>query len=249
MALTGGGTGTSGVVVASPSTDPSQEIGDPLDPAAGGGRGSLGRDGRLGRGARPGDDRRPAAPRSDLFLAVLILVVALLATGIVYVSLTGRQADPVAAVRHREARPAATPRRPHRRRRRVPESGARPRRVRRRRSRWTASSTASSSATTPCAPEEPECWGGCRTSATCRWWPPRSTAPTRIRSRPSSPSQLGSQPRTQSDLEKTPAIQALCTKEVLNQRLVEWADRRDRGRSSRSRTRCSPRPTTSAAAW
>ena len=65
MALTGGSKPTSGVVVASPSTDPSQEIGDPLAPPAG--RAGDRSDGQahLGRGAPSGDDRGSAAPRSD----------------------------------------------------------------------------------------------------------------------------------------------------------------------------------------
>ena len=149
-----------------------------------------------------------------LFLAVLILVVALLATGIVYVSLTGRQADPI-AVPSPAARAGTLLGGSH-----SHEPRARPRRrTRPRRSWWTASSTAVSSATTPCAPKNPSAGGVCRTSATCPWWRPRSTATDPHPFQTFVAVQLDSQPRTQSDLEKTPAIQALCTKDVLNQRL------------------------------
>ncbi len=96
MALTGGGKPTSGVVVASPSTDPSQEIGDPLAPSAG--RPGDRSDGQAHLAEELRQETTGDRQRRDrtLFLAVLILVVALLATGIVYVSLTGRQADPIA---------------------------------------------------------------------------------------------------------------------------------------------------------
>ena len=149
-----------------------------------------------------------------LFLAVLILVVALLGTGIVYVSLTGRQADPVAVPSPAGGTGAAS---------------ATP-------SPTTPSPTPSEEVPTPdlvdgffdCSelgydavcPEEPECWGSVQnfgdvpvvaTPIDCTDPHPFQTFVA---------VQLDSQPRTQSGLEKTPAIRALCTREVLNQRLA-----------------------------
>ena len=68
-------------------------------------------------------------------------------------------------------------------------------------------------------PEEPECWGSLQnfgdvpvvaTPIDCTEPHPFQTFVA---------VQLDSPPRTQSDLEKTPAIRALCTRDVLNQRL------------------------------
>ena len=145
---------------------------------------------------------------------MLILVVVLLASGIVYISLTGRQADPIA----------------------VPSPGGAGTGT------LSASPTPSSASPSPSedspspelvdgfldcgelgydavCPEEPECWGSLQnfgdvpvvaTPIDCTDPHPFQTFVA---------VQLDSQPRTQSGLEKAPAIQALCTREVLNQRL------------------------------
>ena len=214
MALTGGGTGASGVVVASPATDPSQEIADPVGPAHGqpdhgsGGRGREGEElSRETTGERQRRDR-------TLFLAVVILVVVLVATGIVYVTLTGRQADPIAVPSPGGAQSAS------------PSAAPTP----------TSASPSPSDAPSPelvdgfldCSelgydavcPEEPECWGSLQnfgdvpvvaTPIDCTDPHPFQTFVA---------VQLDTQPRTQSGLEKSAAIQALCTTEVLNQRLA-----------------------------
>jgi serine/threonine protein kinase len=214
MALTGGGKGASGVVVASPATDPAQDPGAALDPPSG--RTGDRSDGQADRAEELPRETTGDRQRRDrtLFLAVLILVVALLGTGIVYVSLTGRQADPVAVPSPAGGTGAgsATP------------------------SPTTPSPTPSEEVPTPelvdgffdCSelgydavcPEEPECWGSLQnfgdvpvvaTPIDCTDPHPFQTFVA---------VQLPSQPRTQSDLEKTPAIRALCTREVLNQRLA-----------------------------
>jgi len=212
MALTGGGTGTSGVVVASPSTDPSQEIGDPLDPASG--RPGDRSDGRADSAEELARETTGERQRRDrtLFLAVLILVIALLATGIVYVSLTGRQADQVAVPSPTGTQTSAAAPSP------------------------TAASPSPSASPTPSAiegfvscaqlgedvlcPDEPECWGGVAgvgdvpvlaTPIDCDQSHPLQTFVA---------VQLPEQPRTQSELQNNPRIKALCTTAVLNSRLA-----------------------------
>jgi hypothetical protein len=165
MALTGGGKPTGGVVVASPTTDPSQEIGDPLTPPSGQAGDSSDGPALLAEELGQETGNRQRRDRT-LFLAVLILVAR-------------RIRSPC---RHREVPGQGLSRRLPLPRVRAPPR----RRTRLRRSWWTASSTAVSSATTRCAPRNPSAGGVCRTSATSRWWRRRSTAPTRIRSRPSS---------------------------------------------------------------
>jgi serine/threonine protein kinase len=214
MALTGGGTGTSGVIVASPSTDPSREVGESLEPPSG--RSGDHSDGQAQPAEKLAQETTGDRQRRDrtLFLAVLVLVVALLAAGIVYVSLTGRQADPIAVPSPGGAGTGTQSASP------TPTS---------------ASPSPSEDSPTPelvdgfldcgelgydaVCPEEPECWGSLQnfgdvpvvaTPIDCTDPHPFQTFVA---------VQLDSQPRTQSALEKTPAIQALCTKQVLNQRL------------------------------
>jgi serine/threonine protein kinase len=215
MALTGGGKGTSGVVVASPATDPSQEIGDsqeighPVAPSpeqpdhGSGGREVLSQE---TTGERRRRDR-------TLFLAVVLLVVVLVASGIVYVTLTGRQADPIAVPPPGGAQSAS------------PSAVLTP---------TSSSPSPSQDEPTPVdgfldcnelgydavCPDEPECWGSLQnfgdvpvvaTPIDCTDPHPFQTFVA---------VQLDTQPRTQSGLEKSPAIRALCTREVLNQRLA-----------------------------
>jgi serine/threonine protein kinase len=216
MALTGGGTGVSGVVVANPSNDPPHEagagdafVGPPED------RSGDRTDGGEDRSRETTGDRSTRRRDQNLFLAVLILVVALLATGIVYISLTGRQGDPVTAPS--PGGPGTEPTAA------VPSPAA--------------STSPSEDSPSPelvdgfldcdelgddaVCPEEPECWGSLQnfgdvpvvaTPIDCTDPHPFQTFVA---------VQLPSQPRTQSDLEESPAIQALCTKDVLNQRLAE----------------------------
>lgn len=217
MALTGGGTGATGVVVASPSTDPSQAVGDPLESRVGEGDGS---GGRVGAGAgeelsqETTGDRDTRRRDQTLFLAVLVLVVVLLAAGIVYVSLTGREADPVAVpspgggTGATSAVPSPTVSSPS-----PSEDSPSPELV----DGFVDCSEVGDDAV---CPEEPECWGSLQnfgdvplvaTPIDCTDPHPFQTFVA---------VQLDTQPRTQSGLEKTPAIQALCTREVLNQRLA-----------------------------
>ena len=213
MALTGGGTGASGVVVASPSTDPSQEIGDPLGPPSGRSGDSDGRAQRAEELARETTGDRRRRDRT-LFLAVLILVVALLATGIVYLSLAGRQADPIAVpspggtgIGTLSAAPTPTSSSPS-----PSEDSPSPELV-------DGFLDCSELGYDAVCPEEPECWGSLQNFGDV------PVVATPIDCTDSHPFQtfvavqLDSQPRTQSDLEKAPAIRALCTRKVLNQRL------------------------------
>ncbi|HEY5979412.1 MAG TPA: serine/threonine-protein kinase [Microlunatus sp.] len=207
LALTGGGAGTSGAVVAaSPGTDPDA---DGLDERPSGLTGvnlseEEGRDAITARAAR----RRSRA----WFGGVLVLVVALLATGIIYVSLTSGQQDPIA----------------------VPAGGATTAV-----SPSPTASTAAPSASEPSpppqvvdgfvacgqleealCPTEPECWGGLQnlenvpvvaTPIDCDQSHPYQTFVA---------VQLPNQPRTQSELEADPRIKALCSRAVLNRRLA-----------------------------
>ena len=247
MALTGGGTGASGVVVASPSTDPSQEVGDPRAPVGPAGDRSGGRaDAGEELSRETTGDRSTRRRDRTLFLAVLILVVALLATGIVYVSLTGRAGGP--------GRRAVTGRCGHRGRRprcRVPRREPVP--VGR-----THPSPEPVDGFVDCAqlgddavcPDEPECWGG---SAELRRRP-RGGDPDRLHRLAPFPdlrrrAAAAASPARSPSWRTIPRSRRCARRTVLNQRLADRAGRRAAGRSSRSRTRCSPRPTTSAAAW
>ena len=160
--------------------------------------------------------RRPRRGKRDrvLFVAVLILVVALLTSGIVYISMTSRQANPVAVPS--AGGPSLSP------------TAAVP-------SPSSPSPSASASPTPEmvdgfanCAqfgynavcPVVPECWGGLLGLTDV------PVVATPIECSDSHPYQtfiavqLPEAPRTQSELENAPAIKALCTKAVLNRRLA-----------------------------
>ncbi|HEY5785895.1 MAG TPA: serine/threonine-protein kinase [Microlunatus sp.] len=216
MALTGGGKGAGGVVVASPSPDPAQEPGEALEPSFGaeGDRS----DGRVLVGEELSRETTADRGKRDraLFVAVLILVIALLTSGIVYLSMTSRQADPVAIPSPGGPGGSATAASPS------PSSPS--------------PSPSASVSPTPqvpdgfanCAqfgynavcPVVPECWGGLLGLTDV------PVVATPIECTDSHPYQtfiavqLPSPPRTQSELENAPAIKALCTKAVLNRRLA-----------------------------
>lgn len=172
-------------------------------------REELGRETTGERGSRRRD--------RTLFLAVLLLVVALVAGGIVYFGVIGREAGPIAVPS--PGGPGTTASSPD------PSSES------------PSASTSASPSATPQVPEgfircssygenvfcpvEPECWAGLQNFGNV------PVVATPIECTDSHPYQtfiavmLPEPPRTQSELENNPLIKQLCTKTVLNQRLVE----------------------------
>lgn len=221
-ALARGGSGGS---APSPATDPGGRGTDggravgpgqpPTDTANGaaGARGSTASE-ELGQTTEQTRRRRDRT----LFLGVLALVLALVVAGVVYVGFTGRETGPIAVPSPDDVTTAATT---------APTPTASPS------DSSSGFESASPSPTVPagfaaCAdlgagalcPVEPECWAGLQTFGDVPLVATPAECTDTHAYQTFAAVELPARPRTQSELEDDPLIKALCTKEVLNQRLA-----------------------------
>ena len=175
-----------------------------------GGREELGRETTGERGSRRRD--------RTLFLAVLLLVVALVAGGIVYFGVTGRESGPIAVPPPGGASTPTTT---------APTTSDSP---------SASSSQSASPSPSPTVPDgfvacdgfgagtvcpvEPECWAGLQNVGDVPFVATPAECTDTHAYQTYAAVELPDAPRTQSGLESNQLIKALCTKDVLNQRLV-----------------------------
>lgn len=221
--------GLSGGSAGSPITDPG---GRGLDggSAVGGDAYATGRSGGAASGANPSvsdeldrestTESRTRRRDRSLLVGVLVLVLALVAAGVLYFGFTGRESGPIAVPSPGGATNPATT---------APTDGSSA-------SPSDSSSESVSGSPSPTVPDgfvacdgfgagalcpaEPECWAGVQNIGDV----PLLGTPIECTDSHAYQTfagvELAQSPRTQSELENDPVIKALCTKDVLNQRLA-----------------------------
>ncbi len=191
--------------------------------AAGGGAAAHGGGGGTGSGGAEQHDEESHTERGSrrrdrrLFVGVLVLVLALVATGVIYFGVSGRGTDPIAVPSPDGSTSATTSVNPSD----SPSASS------------SESAPASPSPTVPegfvacegfgagvLCPVEPECWAGLQNFGDVPLVATPAECTDTHAYQTFAAVELPSRPRTQTELQDNAIIKALCTKDVLNQRLA-----------------------------